>query len=137
MAKSYTKTPPVPPDLQARYQAVLQVLTGETTVSEAARRLGISRNRFQALMNRGLEGLVERLAAQKAGRPGLSPREKDLREQLEHSRAETERLRRQLEMSGRTLGLVRELMAKGMMRGGRGPRKQKAAESSHPPAEDE
>jgi hypothetical protein len=56
MAKSYTPAPRVPSELLPRYKVMLEVLSGELTVSEGARRLGLSRNHFQTLMHRGLGG---------------------------------------------------------------------------------
>ena len=53
---SYTPLPEVPEDLRARYAAVLAVMSGQTTVTEAAEKLGLSRE--QAL--RALEVLVGR-----------------------------------------------------------------------------
>ncbi len=44
---TYTPMPPVPEALRGRYEgAVMGVLSGATTVSEAARRLDLSRNHF-------------------------------------------------------------------------------------------
>jgi len=72
---TYTPKPAVPADLEQRYKAVLGVLNGMTTVSEAARQLGLSRNRFQSLMHRGLAQMLEGLTPQPPGRPPIPERE--------------------------------------------------------------
>jgi helix-turn-helix protein len=132
MAKGYTGRPPVPRVLLPRYQAVLEVLSGELTVSEAARRLGISRNQFQSVMHRGLQGLLNDLAPRKAGRPGRSQPEKQLHQQLLRLRQENERLRKRVETTDRLLGL-----ASGLLRGRTEPRRKRRSEPRDEQVEDE
>jgi len=67
----YTPAPEVPSELQDRYQAVLEVLSGQTTVSEAARRLGMPRNHFQTIMHRGLEGMRRQTCSDHAAWPAV------------------------------------------------------------------
>jgi hypothetical protein len=112
MKKSYIPAPRVPSSLLPRYKAVMEVLGGVLTVSEGARRLGLSRNHFQTLMHRGLRGLLEALASKKAGRHRIPPREKKLLEESARLHRENERLRRRVETTDRLLGV-----AKGFLRG--------------------
>jgi transposase-like protein len=83
--KSYTPMPSIPEEMRARYQVVLEVLAGQTSVSEGARRLGLSRNHFQTLLHRGLEGLIEGLGPKPTGRPPM-PRDEE-KERLEKENA--------------------------------------------------
>ena len=120
MAKSYVPAPRVPEEVLARYQTVLEVLGGGLTVSEGARRLGISRIRFQTLMHRGLSGLLEGLEIKPPGRPTAGEREKELLEAKAHLERENERLRRRVETTDRLLGMV-----KGFLRGRAGPKERR------------
>jgi transposase-like protein len=107
---TYTPAPSVPEDLRLRYQIVLEVMSGALTVSEAARRLGMSRNRFQTLMHRGLEGMLERLAPGAPGRPPKPEREAQLEAELEKVRRENSRLQQRVEMTERLMGLAGEVL---------------------------
>ena len=117
MGKSYVSTPRVPSELLPRYRAVLEVLSGTLTVSEGARRLGLSRNHFQTLMHRGLSGLLEALEKKPAGRKAPGPRERELLEAKARMQREIDRLVRQVETTDRLLGI-----AKGFLSGRRGTR---------------
>lgn len=50
--KTYEPAPQVPSALRERYATMLEVIQGRITVSDGARRLGMSRNHFQTLMHR-------------------------------------------------------------------------------------
>ena len=112
MAKNYTPAPQIPPELLERYTVVLEALSGTRTVSDAARRLGLSRVHFQTLMHRGVEGLIEGLAAKPAGRPKPPEREQKLAEETARLKQENEQLRRKVETTDRLLGV-----ASGLLRG--------------------
>lgn len=129
MAKSYTPMPPLPSELEPRYRVILEVLSGELTVSEGARRLALSRNHFQTLMHRGQQGLLDALQSKPPGRPAAPEQEKQLREEVERLARENEQLRSQVETTDRLLGV-----ASGLLRGKRTVRVSKA---SKPDAEDE
>src|SRR5215210_7664019 len=101
----YTPAPEVPADLKDRYQAILEVLSGQTTVSEAARRLGMSRNHFQTILHRGLEGLIAGVTPAKAGRPSKPEREAQLEAERETLLRRTAQLERRLDMTTRIMGL--------------------------------
>jgi hypothetical protein len=104
--KSYSAAPLIPPELLARYEAILKVQTGEWTVSEAARTLGLARNHFQTLMHRGLTGLVDGITPRPPGRPSRPPREVELEEKLERLEHENAKLRRRTEMIDRLLDVA-------------------------------
>jgi uncharacterized coiled-coil DUF342 family protein len=110
MSKTYQKAPRVSPEVLPRYKAVSEVLAGVLTVSEAARRLKLSRNRFQSLLHRALEGLVEGLRVKQPGRPVRPEWEKALREETERLRRENERLTKQAESTDRLLSLARGVL---------------------------
>jgi transposase len=110
--KTYTSRPVVPASLQARYQAVLEVLSGKTTVSAAAQRLGLARNHFQSIMNRGLAGMIEGLEPKTPGRPGKSAEELERAKKAEQLRRENERLSERVGTIDRLLGV-----ASGLLRG--------------------
>lgn len=54
---------------KARLKAFLQTMSGQCTVEEACRELGIEQSRFFALRNKWLEEAVGLLAPKPAGRP--------------------------------------------------------------------
>jgi len=110
--KSYQPAPQVPPELRERYRTMLEVLQGRLTVSEGARRLGLSRNRFQTLLHRGLGGLLAGLTPGGPGRPAKPARETELEKQAEQLERENRRLKNRAEMIDRLLGV-----ASGVIRG--------------------
>lgn len=110
MPKSYQRAPRVSPDLLPRYKAVSEVLAGVLSVSEAARRLKLSRNRFQSLMHRALEGLLAGLRVKEPGRPPRPEWEKGLRQEAEALRRENERLTKQAKSTDQLLSLARGVL---------------------------
>jgi transposase-like protein len=129
MAKSYTPLPALPNEVAPRYQVILEVLAGDLTVSEGARRLGLSRNHFQSLMHRGQQALLETLQGRPAGRPPVPEQERQLRDQVTRLQKENERLKQQVETTDRLLGV-----ASGLLKG----RKEHRVKASKPKsAEDE
>ena len=56
MTKSYTSMPVVPSEMLERYRIVMEVLSGAISVSEGARKTGLSRNHFQTPGAPGLGG---------------------------------------------------------------------------------
>lgn len=128
MAKSrYTKAPTPPPELEARFQMVLEVLSGKTTVTDAASRLGWSRNHFQSVLNTGLTGLLEALAPKPPGPKAKSPELAELQERVRELEEDNAYLEEKLSRVDKLMGLTSELM-----RGQRG-RGRRAA--STPPKE--
>lgn len=130
--KTYTALPVVPPALAARYETVMSVMSGALTVSEGARRLGLSRNHFQSLLHRALGSLIEELEPKSGGRPPMPARERELEVETGKLRLENERLQRRVETAERILGVASGLLQGRMDRGARRERHQKK-----PAAEDE
>jgi len=109
-AYDYQRAPEVSPEVQPLYEAFLAVQSGQRTVTEAARQLGLSRNRFQTLMHRGLSGLLEELAPKPAGRPPKPPREAELEVELEQLRKQNAYLQQRVETVDRLLGVASDLV---------------------------
>jgi len=130
--KNYTALPAVPPELAPRYETMLAVMSGALTVSEGARRLGLSRNHFQSLLHRALGSMITEISPKTGGRPPMPARERELEEEAGRLRLENERLNRRVETTERILGL-----ASGMLRGrmDRGARRERG--SRKPATEDE
>lgn len=108
--KAYVRAPRVPLPVKDRYEAVLSVLSGQTTVSEAARRLGLSRLHFQTVMHRGLARLIEGLVPGQPGRPAQSPEAISSKHQIEHLLRENRKLRGRVETIERLLGVASGLL---------------------------
>jgi hypothetical protein len=124
--KTYTALPVVPPELAPRYEVMVAVMSGSLTVSEGARRLGLSRNHFQSLLHRALGSLIRELGPKAGGRPPMPARERRLEEETGRLRQENERLQRRVETAERILGLASGMLRGQMDRGARrerGPRK--------------
>ena len=58
-----------PESAKERLRIILQTFTGELTVKEAIKKLGISESRFHVLRDEALQGALERLEPKPAGRP--------------------------------------------------------------------
>jgi hypothetical protein len=110
--KTYTPAPTVPPDLAERMRIILEVQSGVLTVSEAARRLGMSRNHFQTLMHSALAGMIDGLEPGKAGRPAKPAREAELESEVQTLKKQLHRLEEKSAMAERMLGLVGEMLGK-------------------------
>jgi transposase-like protein len=126
--KDYEPVPEVPLELRQRYETMLQVLAGAISVSEGARRLGLSRNRFQTLLHRGMKGMLTGLEPGEPGRPGKPAREAELEGKVEKLERENERLRGRAEMIDRLLGVASGVI-RGRVRASR-PRKATGEEGS-------
>jgi hypothetical protein len=117
--KTYTALPVIPPELAARYEVMVAVMSGTLTVSEGARRLGLSRNHFQSLLHRALGSLIGELGPKAGGRPPTPLRERQLEEETGRLRLENERLQRRVETAERILGVASGLLRGRMDRGAR------------------
>jgi hypothetical protein len=116
---TYVPAPTLSPELTERYLVMMEVLSGQTTVSEGARRVSLSRVQFQTLLHRGQTAFIEAMAPQPAGRPKKSDEERRIAE-LER---ENRRLMERLETFERLLG-VASSMLRGQTRG-RPPKKKR------------
>jgi transposase InsO family protein len=126
---SYTPMPTVPDDLEERYRVTLAVLSGMITLSEGARRLGLSRVQYQTIMHRGLHGLVDGLSPKLPGRPPKSEPEQRLQDENEKLRRENDKLRKQAEAIEQMLGVASELVRHRLTANARQPRKKKTPTS--------
>ncbi len=73
---------------QEKYEIWMQLVRGETTITEAADRAGVDRATINRLRTVAREGALEALAQSRPGR-----RDKQRDHELEASKAEVERLR--------------------------------------------
>lgn len=108
--KSYTPAPQVPPEMIERVTLIQEVLAGKTTVSEAARALGVSRNHFQTILHRGLSGLLEAIGPKSGGRPAKSKELKDLEAEVLRLRRENAELSERVGTTDRLLEVASGLL---------------------------
>jgi DNA-binding transcriptional regulator YiaG len=127
---SYTPAPAISPEVAPRVQAVLKVVTGQWTVTEAAAEVGMSRNRFQTLMHRSLEAMVAELEQKPAGRPARPERERELEEQAARLRRENERLQGRVGTIDRLLGVASDMLKGRIETSGRQRKKAKSSSTS-------
>jgi transposase InsO family protein len=109
-SKNYVPAPEIPSELQERYTTILEVLTGLTTVSEASRRLDLSRNYFQTMLHKAQAALIESLALKSAGRPAKSQEQKSIEEENKRLKKENHHLRDRVETIDRLLGVAGDLL---------------------------
>jgi hypothetical protein len=128
--KTYTAMPSVPPEVATRYETVMSVLSGALTVSEGARRLGLSRNHFQSLLHRALGSLIDELGPKVGGRPPVPEGERRALRETEKLRLENARLKRRVETTDRILGLASGLLKGRVERRTRRERQEPGAKTS-------
>ena len=128
--KSYSPAPKVAPRLEERLDLILEVLAGKTTVSEAARRLSISRNHFQTLLHRGLTGLVQGVSPKPGGRPAKPQELIELEAELERLRRENAQLKERVGTTDRLLEVASGLLHGRIRPTGRAARPKKAKGSA-------
>lgn len=90
--KGYTPAPEVPEESKERFDAVMQAITGEMTVTEAAKKLGVSRVYFQTLMHQVLGAMIGAATKKRAGRKPRPEREAALQAKVRRLEAENTRL---------------------------------------------
>jgi transposase-like protein len=112
MSKSYTSLPAVPPEMVERYRIVMEVLSGAISVSEGARKAGLSRNHFQTLLHRASAGLIQGLSPKDAGRPPMPKEERRLQLETLRLKKENQRLLERAHVSDRLLGVATSLLHK-------------------------
>lgn len=124
---SYTPAPRVPREQMERLAVILEVLAGKRSVSEGARTLGLSRNHFQTLLHRGLEGLVEGIAAKRGGRPAKPARQAAMETELLRLRRENAHLQERVGTTDRLLKAASGLLHGRLRPTGRQVRAKKTA----------
>ena len=94
---------------------VMAAATGQLSASEAAKRLGMSRNHFQKLVHRGQAALIEAIVPHPAGRKRRSAREVELEVEVERLQRQVSKLQAQSESSDQLLTVVSQML-KGKVR---------------------
>lgn len=99
----YVPAPHMPSECARFYDAMLRVMSGTTSVSEAARELGVARNQFQTSLHQAQAALIGALPKGRTGRPkkpeALREAESTIRSQrraLDHARWKVQKLEAQL-----------------------------------------
>lgn len=107
---SYTPAPEVPPEVMPRLVAVVEVLAGLKTVSEAARSLDLSRNHFQTILHRGVQALVQSITVKPGGRPANAPELTALHRELKKLERENAHLKKRVDSTDRLLEVAGGLL---------------------------
>lgn len=107
---TYTPSPEVPPELSARLAVILQVLSGEKSVSEAARELSLSRNHFQSILHRSLAAMIAELAPKEPGRKPKPEMLSELQQRMKKVERENSRLKSQVEATHELITVAGELL---------------------------
>lgn len=107
---TYTPSPEVPPELAARLAVILQVLSGEKSVSEAARELNLSRNHFQSILHRSLTAMIEEISPKERGRPAKPQAVGELQQRLRRLERENVRLKRRVEATDELITVAGQLL---------------------------
>jgi transposase len=136
---NYEPMPEVPEELRERYRTMLEVISGALSVSEGARRLGLSRNHFQTVMHRGLASMIAGLSPKPPGRPPTPAKEAELSVENQRLRRENEHLQERVDTIDRLLGVASDML-RGQVKA-TGKRERKASpstkKSSHDPEDPE
>lgn len=134
---SYTPSPTVPSQVTPRLAAIVDVLSGLKSVSEAARSLGLSRNHFQSILHRAVLALVESITIKPGGRPRRSSEAARLQEQVKRLQRENTRLQRQVDSTQQLLEVAGGLLHGRIRPARRQTRTRKRSGATHEPSESE
>jgi hypothetical protein len=119
-----------------RLAAIIEVLAGLKTVSEAARTLGLSRNHFQSILHRSLLAMVQTITVKPGGRPAKPEPLATLEREMRRLKRENARLQGQVHSTERLLEVAGGLL-KGRIRPMRRERRaRKSPGASGEPRED-
>lgn len=132
----YVREPAVRQVLQERYRTVLMAITGEVTVTDGAKRLGMSRVRFQTLMHRGLAGLIGELTPKTPGRRPKPVEQSALERKMARLENENAKLRNRVELTEKLLGTAGDLLRGKLQLRARPPRPNKTPEPGDPLSEE-
>src|SRR5688500_9510384 len=89
----------VHPEVLRRLEVVSRVMSGMTTVTEAAAELDLSRNRFQTIYHRGLAAMMAELEPKPGGRPSKDSTQAALEKENARLTREVETLTLHLDVS--------------------------------------
>jgi transposase InsO family protein len=103
---TYTPSPEVPPELAPRLAVILAVMSGEKSVSEAAREMNLSRNHFQSILHRSLAAMIAELAPKEPGRPAKPQAMSELAQRVKR----LEREKRRVEATNELITVAGELL---------------------------
>src|SRR5262245_28293121 len=107
---TYTANPSVPAEQLPRVAAILQVLNGTKTVSEAARELNLARNHFQSILHRSMGAMIGELVPKEPGRRPKSTEQSALEKRLRKLERENARLRKRVEATDELLTVAGQLL---------------------------
>lgn len=112
------------PEAKRRAAAILEVLAGSRTPTQAAQALGVSLPRYYLLEQQAVQGLVQACEPRDRG-PGVSDQRRiaKLERELAHSQREVSRQQALARVTQRTLGLAAPAAAKEPPRPAKGPAK--------------
>ena len=98
---SYVAAPEVPPEMAERVSAVLDAMTGETYVSEGARKLSLSRPQFQSLVHKATAAVIEALTPKAPGPTPVPEHERALSDENERLKKQLARMQRRVDTTER------------------------------------
>jgi transposase InsO family protein len=107
---TYTANPPLPEEQLPRVAAILEVLNGTKSVSEAARELNLARNHFQSILHRAMGAMIEEVSPKERGRPAKPQPQSDLEHRLKKLERENARLRKRVEATDELLTVAASLL---------------------------
>src|SRR5262249_4844680 len=90
--------------------AIVEVLAGLKSVSEAARSFGLSRNHFQTILHRGTLALMQSISPQAGGRPPTPPQVARLPAQVGSLKRENTHLHKRVDSTDRLLEVASGLL---------------------------
>jgi len=119
-----------PEELKRRLRVILQTLTGERTVLEACRELGVGQARFHELRQQVLQGALDGIAPGRPGRPRKVETEeggrvRELEDELDEMKVDLQAARVRTEIALTMPHLLRERKKKGAKAKARRSRRQR------------
>jgi transposase-like protein len=107
--KTYTPMPEVPEAVREKFLTVMAVQSGAMTVSDGARKLGMSRNQFQSLMHKAMAGMIDAMTPKSPGRKPLPAEQATLRAEREKLKRENDKLKTQVGTTHQMLEMVADI----------------------------
>jgi transposase InsO family protein len=109
----YTRVPDVPPELLERFIEMVRVLSGDQTVTGAAKKLGLSRVQMQTVQHRFIEGAIVGMSARPSGPRPKSDREKELEDRVKRLEGELRTTQEHAAMLERFVEVAGDLIRSG------------------------